>query len=65
MNSQQYEELCRYFLANKLGMSSDGIKSVNIPNPTRPGFPNYKHQIHLHWETESNLVLYLNIANAK
>lgn len=65
MNNQQYEELCRYFLANKLGVSLDDIKSVSIPNPTRPGLPEYKHQIDLYWETESNLVLYLNIANAK
>jgi len=65
MNSKQYEELCRYFLANKLGVSLDDIKSVSIPNPNRPGLPKYKHQIDLYWETESNLVLYLHIANAK
>jgi hypothetical protein len=65
MNSQQYEELCRYFLANNLGMSLNDIKSVNIPNPTRPGLPKYKHQIDLYWETESNMALYLHIADAK
>lgn len=65
MNSQQYEELCRYFLAKKLGLSLDKIQSISIPNPNRPGLPEYKHQIDLYWEIESELGLYLHIANAK
>jgi len=65
MNDQQYEGLCRYFLAQKLEMNIERIKSVRIPNPARPGLPQYKHQIDLYWETESNLGLYLHIANAK
>ena len=65
MNSQQYEELCRYFLAKKLGMSVEQVQSIQIPNPTRPELPVYKHQIDLYWETESELGKYLHIANAK
>jgi hypothetical protein len=65
MKSQQYEELCRHFLAEKLGVSVDHINSVRIPNPARPGLPAYQHQIDLYWETESDLVKYLHIANAK
>jgi hypothetical protein len=65
MNSRQYEELCRYFLAEKLGMSVEQIQSIHIPNPTRPELPEYKHQIDLYWEIESELVKYLHIANAK
>ena len=65
MNSQQYEELCRYFLADKLGISIDQIKSVHIPNPKRPDLPEYKHQIDLYWESETELSAYLHIANAK
>lgn len=65
MNSQQYEELCRHFLAEKLGVNIDHIRSVHIPNPNRPGLPEYKHQIDLYWETEGELGLYLHIANAK
>lgn len=65
MNSRQYEELCRYFLAKKLGLSLDKIQSVRVPNPTRLGLPEYKHQIDLCWEIESELGLYLHIANAK
>jgi len=65
MNSQQYEELCRYFLAEKLGINVDQIEYVRIPNPTRPGLPKYKHEIDLYWETESELIKYLHIANAK
>ncbi len=65
MNSQQYEELCRYFLAEKLGMSVEQVQSIHIPNPTRPELPEYKHQIDLYWETESELGKYLHIANAK
>ena len=37
MNSQQYEELCRYFLAEKLGINVDQIEYIRILNPTRPG----------------------------
>lgn len=65
MNSQQYEELCRHFLADKLGFDISRIESVNIPNPTRPDLPEYKHQIDLYWETETELSAYLHIANAK
>jgi hypothetical protein len=65
MNDQQYEGLCRYFLAQKLEMDIERIKSVRIPNPARSGLPQYKHQIDFYWETESNLGLYLHIANAK
>lgn len=65
MNSQQYEELCRYFLAEKLGMSVEQVQSIHIPNPTRPELPEYKHQIDLYWEIESGLGKYLHIANAK
>lgn len=65
MNSKQYEELCRYFLANKLGVDLNSIQSVEIENPRRPGLPEYKHQIDLFWETGDEVSLYLNIANAK
>lgn len=65
VNSQQYEELCRYFLAEKLGTSVEKIKSIRIPNPTRPGLPEYQHQVDLYWEIESELGTYLHIANAK
>jgi hypothetical protein len=65
MNDQQYEGLCRYFLAQKSEMNIERIRSVHIPNPARPGLPQYKHQIDLYWETESDLALYLHIANAK
>jgi hypothetical protein len=65
MNSKQYEELCRYFLAEKLGMKVEQVQSIHIHNPARPGLPKYKHQIDLYWETESELSKYLHIANAK
>jgi hypothetical protein len=47
MTSEQYEELCRRFIAEKTGQSVDEILSVLIPNPKRPGLPEYKHQIDL------------------
>lgn len=65
MNSKQYEELCRFFLAEKLGINIEKILSVDLPNPKRPGLPEYKHQIDLYWEVSDDLALYLNIANAK
>jgi hypothetical protein len=33
MTSKQYEELCRFFLAKQLGVSTDEVVSVHIPNP--------------------------------
>jgi hypothetical protein len=65
MNSQQYEELCRYFLAQKLGIDAQKIESVHISNPRRPDLPEYKHQIDLYWEINTELSSYLHIANAK
>ncbi len=65
MNSIQYEELCRYFLAQKIGVDIDQILSVRIPNPKRAGLPEYNHQIDLYWETNNDLCQYLHIANAK
>ena len=65
MTSDQYEELCRHFIAEKVGLSADDVKSASIPNAKRPGLPEYKHQIDLYWETGDAIAAYLNIANAK
>ncbi len=65
MNSVQYEELCRFFLAEKVGVSPDKICSVRIPNPKRQDLPQYSHQIDLYWKTGDDVSQYLNIANAK
>jgi hypothetical protein len=65
MDSDQYEELCRRFIAEKANMCVEDVKSVNIPNAKRPGLPEYKHQIDLYWETGDAIAVYLNIANAK
>lgn len=65
MNSIQYEEMCRYFLAQKIGIGLDQILSLRIPNPKRDNLPQYKHQIDLYWESHNELCDYLHIANAK
>lgn len=65
MNSIQYEELCRLYIAKRLSISIDLVKSIHVPNPVRPGLPQYTHQIDLYWETEDEIAKYLNIANAK
>jgi hypothetical protein len=65
MDSDQYEELCRRFIAEKANMCVEDVKSVSIPNAKRPGLPEYKHQIDLFWETGDAIAVYLNIANAK
>lgn len=62
---KQYEELCRYFLADRLKVGVEKIQSIHIPNPKRPNLPEFKHQIDLYWETGDDVSLYLNIANAK
>jgi hypothetical protein len=65
VESEQYEELCRLFIAEQFGLGTDDVKSVTIPNARRPGLPTYDHQIDLYWETGTDVALYLNIANAK
>lgn len=65
MDSDQYEELCRLFIAESFGLSVDDVKSVRISNAQRPTLPSYAHQIDLYWETGNAVALYLNIANAK
>jgi hypothetical protein len=71
MTSQQYEELCRFFIAKEMKININQVQSRRITNPCRelePGHlePNpYTHQIDLYWETEDSLARYVNIANAK
>ena len=65
MNSIQYEELCRFFLADKLRISIKEVRSVTIPSPIQPDLPEYNHQIDLYWEGGDELTRYVNIANAK
>jgi len=71
MTSQQYEELCRYFIAEQLRMDLSRVVSRNIANPRREPEPDgcdpkpYNHQIDLYWETADGLARYINIANAK
>jgi hypothetical protein len=65
MNSIQYEELCRYFLAQTMGVRVDTMKSIRVPNPKRPDLPEYSHQVDLYWETGNEVCSYINIANAK
>ena len=65
MTSIQYEEFCRFFLAEKLSIPTEEVKSSRIPSPTSPGLPQYSHQIDLYWEDGNELTKYINIANAK
>lgn len=65
MDSDQYEELCRLFVAEQLAVPAQDVRSVRIPNPKRPDLPQYDHQIDLYWETGDAIAAYLNIANAK
>lgn len=65
MDSRLYEELCRFYLADQIGVPVEDIASRVIENPQRPGDPELSHQIDHYWETGSDAVLYVNIANAK
>lgn len=65
MTSVQYEELCRLAIAKTLGIPVSIVYSGRLPNPSRPGLPEYVHQVDLWWETEDSLARYFNIANAK
>lgn len=65
MNSEQYEELCRLFVANSFTLTLDDVQSLEIPNPVRKDLRPYKHQIDLYWETGNEVAKYLHIANAK
>lgn len=65
MDSRLYEELCRIYLAEQFGVSVEAITSRLIESPQRAGEPKVTHQIDHYWETGSDAVLYVNIANAK
>jgi hypothetical protein len=65
MTSQQYESLCRFFIADQLGMRVDEIRSGRVANPAHAGLHEYNHQIDLYWEAWDFLTCHLNIANAK
>ena len=65
MNSIQYEELCRLFIADKFKLSIEEVQSVRIPNPRRPDLPKYRHQIDLYWEDGNELTENKYVANAK
>jgi hypothetical protein len=66
VTSQQYEELCRYFVACELGVSVEDVRSLWLPGPQPPdAVAACAHQIDLFWETANAVTHYLNIANAK
>lgn len=65
MQSKQYEELCRLFLADELEIGLDLISSADVSCANLPDKPEYKTQIDLYWYTENKLCQYFNIANAK
>lgn len=65
MDDKLYEELCRLYLADQFGVPVEAIVSRFIESPQRPGEPKVRHQIDHYWETGSDAVLYVNIANAK
>src|SRR5260370_42363647 len=65
MTSRQYEELCRFFLADLFQIGIHQVLSMEMMNPARPNFPSYRHQIDLYWDIETEAARYLHIANAK
>jgi hypothetical protein len=65
MTSQQYEELCRVFIADLFRMPVDKILTTEIANSSRPGVADYGHKIDLYWEVETAAARYVHIANAK
>ena len=65
MKGTPYEEFCRLFLADKLGIPVEVIKSRRIPSATHPDLPEYDNQIDLYWEDRKDITLYKNFADAK
>jgi len=65
MNSVQFEELCRFFVAEKLGLSVEQVPWRRIPGAARPGQPHDTYQADLCWEMETPMGRYLTIADAK
>jgi len=65
MDSREYEELCRRFIADKEGIPLAAVKSSRIPSMGFPDLPLYRHQIDLYWERETDIGRYLNIAEVK
>jgi hypothetical protein len=65
MTAIQYEELCRFFVAGAFRLPVERVLTMEILNATRPGLPDYFHQLDLYWETEVGVARYVHIANAK
>jgi hypothetical protein len=65
MNSDQYKELCRFYISRMLGVDISTIRSIRFPSLFRSNLPSYEQQIDLYWETDDAVSSYLSIANAK
>jgi hypothetical protein len=65
MTSQQYEELCRFFVADQLRISVESVLSLEVPSAGRGGIGRFSQQIDLIWLTGNKMARYVNIANAK
>lgn len=64
MTPNQYEVLCRHFIARKLKVPVENIREGNIRGISRLG-RDLKHQIDMYWTTRDGVCEYYNIANAK
>lgn len=62
VNSIQYEELCRAWIAHEEGYPIEAIESLHVD---RPGGGLAYHQIDLYWIQESSLSRTIYIADAK
>ena len=65
MNGVQFEELCRFFVSERLGIPVAKVRWMRVPAAVRPGEPEDTYQVDLRWEAETPMGKYLTIAEAK
>lgn len=61
----QFEALCRVFIADKLKVDDEQIQEGRLPGQQRPSSAILVHQIDFYWVESSPVAEYFNIGNAK
>jgi hypothetical protein len=62
---RRYLELCRRFLAQQFQLDVAEIKTLDVHFPHRAGTIPYSRPIDLWWETETPVLRYIHIAQAR
>jgi hypothetical protein len=62
MTRNEYRELCRFVVADRLKIDAEQVRVQQPPcNPRRAGLVPFRHTVDLCWETENSLSRYVHI----